>query len=98
MSLEELLNMDLNRILDGHEEDEKGNKYNGKILQLQREVSGLEDIARYKYRVVILANLEATPAPRLSRLVGGYSCEIVNHEKSYDELVFPVLSGTYFKA
>ncbi len=98
MTLEDVLNMDLTRILDGHEEDEKGNKYNGKILQLQREVSGLEDIARYKYKVIILANLEDTPLSKLSRLVGGYSCEVVNYEKSYDQLVFPVISGTYFRA
>lgn len=55
MALEELLSMDLTRILDGHQEDEKGNKYNGKILQLQRELSQLEDVARYKYRVVFSA-------------------------------------------
>jgi hypothetical protein len=57
ITLQEILAMDVGRVLDGHEEDESGNRYNGKILQLQREVSQIEDIARYKYKVILLANL-----------------------------------------
>lgn len=36
ISFEELLAMDVGRIIDGHAQDEKGNSYNGKILGLQR--------------------------------------------------------------
>ena len=60
MTLEELLSMDATRILDGHKEDEAGNSYNGKILQLQREASSIDDIARYKYKVILLANLKTS--------------------------------------
>ena len=95
LTLEELLAMDITRVLDGHHEDENGNAYNGKILQLQREVSSIQDIARYKYNVILLANV-AAPANKLSRVVGGLPCEVLDYDKCYQQLVFPVISGTYF--
>jgi hypothetical protein len=98
ITLEELLAMDVTRILEGHVVDEKGNAYNGKIRQLQREIGQIDEIARYKYRVIVLANLENAAPERLSRLVGGYSFETINHESCFETLVFPVISGTYFKA
>ena len=52
IKLEEILVMDINRILDGENTDEKGNEYNGKIKQLQREISEVEDIARDRKSVV----------------------------------------------
>lgn len=97
ITLQELLAMDVNRILDGHENDDQGNRYNGKILQLQREIREIEGIGRYKYAIVLLANVEIAPS-QLSKLVGSYPCEVLNYEKCYDLLVFPVISGTYFNA
>lgn len=41
ITLEEILKMDINRILEGEACDESGNPYNGKIRQFQREVSNL---------------------------------------------------------
>lgn len=96
--LEELLAMDVNRILEGEKTDESGNSYNGKISQLQREVSSLSDVARYSYKVVILANLNGVTPTKLRQLTGGYPAEVFNYEKTYIELVFPVLTGTYFTA
>lgn len=98
ISLEELLAMDVGRIIDGHAQDEKGNNYSGKILGLQREMKSIEDIARYKYKVIILANLEVQSSSKLSRIVGGLPFEVIDWEKCYDLLVFPVISGTYFNA
>jgi hypothetical protein len=96
--LEELLKMDLLRILDGEITNDNGTKYNGKILQLQREVSTLKDVARYTYLVVVLANLKDVPPNKVRQLMGGFPCEIFNFERTYRELVFPVITGTYFKA
>ena len=90
--------MDVARILDGHEEDESGMKYSGKILQLQREVRSLEDIARYKYKIVVLANIDKVVPAKLSRVVGGFPCEVMDFERCYQLLVFPVISGTFFNA
>ncbi|MDY4339520.1 AIPR family protein [Xanthomonas sp. LF07-6] len=98
ITLEELLQMDVDRILGGQSTDESGNEYAGKIKQLQREVGEVEDIARYRYVVVILANLPNPPRQKLQQLVGGYPIDIIDSERTYRELVFPVLSGTYFTA
>ncbi len=98
IALEELLAMDINRILEGEKTDENENPYNGKIQQLQREVSQLPDVARYTYRVVILANLPRIAPTKLRQLTGGYSAEVFDFEKTYTRLVFPVLTGTYFAA
>lgn len=98
IDLDEILTMDINRVLEGEECDENGNQYNGKIKQLQREVSQLPDIARYSYRVTILANLRNVSPIKLKQLTGGYSVEVFDHEKSYKKLVLPVISGTYFTA
>lgn len=98
LTLEDLLSMDVSRILEGHDKDERGNLYNGKILRLQREIRDISDIARYNYRVVLLANIEAASPDKLSQLIGGFPCEIIDHEKCYELLVFPVLAGTYFHA
>ncbi|SRR5579883_413697 len=99
IKLEEILRMDITRILDGEEFDVEGNEYNGKIKQMQREVSSLDGIARYKYKVILLANLnDKLPKGKLESLTGGYSTEIFNSDRCYDRLVFPVVSGTYYNA
>lgn len=98
ITISELLNMDINRILGGDLKDENGNNYNGKIRQLQREISELPDIARYNYRVVVLANLTNVSDSKLRQLAGGYAVEIFDYERTYRELVFPVIAGTYFTA
>ena len=98
ISLQEILVMDINRILDGDDSDEVGNKYNGKIKQLQREITELDGIARYSYKVIILANLAAIPPSKMRQLTGGYSTEIIDYEKCYEKLLFPIISGTYFNA
>lgn len=98
IELSEILVMDINRILEGEKKDESGNNYNGKIEQLQREVSEIEDIARYSYQVIILANLKNIKASDLRKLTGGFAGLVFNFEKCYQELVFPVISGTYYNA
>lgn len=98
ITLDELLAMDVARVVEGYEEDQSGHPYNGKILGLQREIRAIPDIARYKYQVVLLANIDTQSPEKLSRIVGGFPCEVFDHEKCYEQLVFPVISGTYFNA
>ncbi|NII26491.1 AIPR protein [Pseudoflavitalea sp. X16] len=98
IALEEVLVMDVNRILDGEEQDETGKEYNGKIKQLQREISTTENIARYSNQVIILANLSNIKPSDLRKLTGGFATEIFNYEQCYDKLVFPVITGTFFNA
>jgi len=98
ITLEEVLIMDINRILNGEEKDESGNEYNGKIKQLQREISNVDNIARYSYNVIILANLTGVPDSKLRQLTGGYATSVFDYEKCYEALIFPVISGTFFNA
>lgn len=98
IGLDEVLVMDTNRILDGETKDENGNDYNGKIKQLQREVSDLENIARYSYKVIILANLTSWSDTKIRQLTGGFASEVFNYEKCYTKLIFPIISGTFFNA
>lgn len=98
ISLEEILKMDINEILDGENQDENGNEYNGKVKQLQREISNVENIGRYSYQVIILANLNNIGRKDLIKITGGYNTKIINHQNCYNELVFPVITGTFYKA
>jgi len=98
ITLEEILVMDIDRILNGDNTDERGNEYNGKIKQLQRDIANTEGIGRFKYRVIILANLTGVTPSQLRRLAGNYDTEVIDHERCYEDLVFPVISGTYFNA
>ena len=96
IELNEILQMDVAEITEGKTENESGIKYNGKIQQLIREISQIEDIGKYNYKTIILANLSNIPNSKLRLLTGGFPCEVFNFEKSYEELVFPVVSGTYY--
>ncbi|MFD1121007.1 AIPR family protein [Methylophilus flavus] len=96
--LDEILTMDIDRILGGELTDENNNPYNGKIKKLQREIAETPDIARYNYRVTILANLPSVSPTKLRQLTGGYNAEVFDHQRSYRELLLPVISGTYFTA
>lgn len=98
ISLDEILVMDIDRILKGEDHDTNGNEYNGKIKGMIREIGEVEDIARYRYQVVILANLNKADPDQLRRLTGGYATEIFSYSECYQKLVFPVISGTYFNA
>ncbi|MCA1967150.1 MAG: AIPR family protein [Flavobacterium sp.] len=98
IAFEEILTMDVNRILDGETKDERGNEYNGKIKQLQREISNTDSIGRYSYQIVILANLADVKSSDLRKLSGGIACEVFNFETCYQKLVFPVITGTFFNA
>lgn len=97
ISMKEMLAMDIQRILNGEKQDEKGTDYRGKIYQLQRDVSEIDDIPRYTYKVVIFANLKGVTDSELRRLTGGYKVEVIDYQKCYSDFVFPIISGTYFR-
>lgn len=98
ISVEEILAMDIGRILEGYDSDERGNQYNGKIKQLIREVAQIENISRYKQRVIVLANVPPFTPDQIRRLFDGNKVEVFDHERCFNKLVFPVVSGTYFNA
>ena len=95
---EELLSMDVDRVTDGEKTDEDGNSYNGKILKMQEAIQGIDDIGRYKYRVIILANLKEKKSKYIKKLTGGFPGDVFDFQKCYKELVFPIVSGCFFNA
>jgi hypothetical protein len=96
--LQELLKMDAERMLNGETCNEDGKEYSGKVQGLIRKVSEIKDTARWKIIIIILANLTNYKHKDLQKLCGGFECEVFNHNRAYNELVFPIISGTYYNA
>lgn len=96
ISYKELLAMDVDRILSGETEDCKGNAYNEKIIKMQTEINKAKKInPGYEHKVIILANtfLEKTD---LTKVTGGCSCEVFDFNKVYNDLILPVVKGSYY--
>ncbi len=98
--LSEILKMDIDRIVDGEIENEDGIPYNSKIRNMITKISEIEDIGRYSYQVIILANLNRSnyKDSQLKRLTGGFSAKVFDYEKCYNELVFPMVTGCNYNA
>lgn len=96
ITLEELLKMDIDRILQGETTHENGNPYNGKILGMQRALQQLPDIARYRYEVIILANLSSISDSKVRLLTSGIPAKIFDYKRTFSELVFPIVSGSFY--
>ncbi|PTE32409.1 hypothetical protein BUZ00_11615 [Staphylococcus gallinarum] len=85
--------MDIIRISEGESNDSKGNRYNNKILAFQEELNSLDQLSRYKFQVIILANLENYSETVLQKIISlPYS--VFNFEQAYNKLVFPIIKGT----
>ena len=98
IELGELLSMQIKRVLGGEDHDEQGFEYNGKIKGLQRRVNDIPDIGRYGTKVIIIANIENVSSESIKRLTGYEDNEIIDFAKSYSLLLYPVVSGTLFRA
>ena len=96
INVREVLRMDAARILNGEFTDEEGNPYNGKVKALIKKIAAIPDNARYKHDLVILANLESLAPGGLKKITGGFATEVFNFKKTYEQLVFPVVTGTFF--
>ena len=96
IAMEELLAMDVNRIMHGEDKDENDNAYNGKVQGLIRNINEISDMPNWTTKVVILANVNLNVKSRLRTLTGGFDAEVFNYDRVYTELVFPLVSGAYF--
>jgi AIPR protein len=97
MSAGDLLKMDVSRILKGEKKDEAGTPYNDKITKgLQRSIQKLPDSGSYVAKVVLLGNAKAFTSAQVKKLVHGYEVEQFPHDRFYQELLFPLVNGTYF--
>lgn len=97
MSAADLLKMDVARILKGEKKNEDGIPYNDRITKgLQRNIQKLPDSGTYVAKVVLLGNAKIFTPAQTKKLVDGYQIEQFHHERVYQELLFPVINGTYF--
>jgi hypothetical protein len=97
MTATDILKMDVGRILKGEKRDVNGAAYNQKIVNgLQRAIKSISDIASYSQNVVLLGNTKNFSVSQLKKLIEGYPVEQFPHERAYRELLFPVVSGTYY--
>lgn len=98
ISVEEIIKMDIDRISTGKCEDNKGIKYNSKIIKLVHDLSEIEQISRYDFYIILLANVDRVTDSIIKKLFGDIPYEIYNYEKAYEELVFPIVRGTVHQA
>jgi len=92
----ELYAMELDRITHGKTSAENGTDYNGKIQALIQKIQGIEDYVKYKEIVILLANIKDKYDNNKLKTLTVFPYEIFNHQKCYTELLFPVVSGTYY--
>lgn len=95
IELDELFNMDLDRITKGEREYSNGTKYNSKVQKLIDQIKATDDYPKYKEVVIILANLKDKYRDQIKRLTL-FPAEIFDYDRCYNELVFPVVSGTFY--
>lgn len=97
ITTDDLLKMDVSRIMKGEKKADDETKYNEKIIKrLQPAVAKIPDRGDYITQVVIIGNVKKYSDANLKKLIGEYSVEQYPHERIYKELLFPVINGTYF--
>lgn len=96
----ELFKMELDKIVNGHLVDSKGNKFNGKVLELQRKIKEIGGvIGKYKYYLVFLGNVPANLEPSKLNKVSGSVCDyvyIINGKETYNILLLPYLQSDFY--
>lgn len=92
----ELLKMEVGRVSKGEKLDSNGISFSTRILNFQKKISEIRDIALYKWKVVILANIRQINDEQLRRLLDNMEYEIFDFPRTYNELVFPLTTGTSY--
>jgi hypothetical protein len=97
MTATDLLRMDVSRILKGETRDERNASYNDRIVKgFQKAVQKLPDAGSYTTHVVLLGNTKRISPLQLKKLIEGYAIDQFPHDRTYRDLLFPVINGTYF--
>ncbi len=96
IQLNELIKMDIDGVSCGHDSDKNGNEYNSKIKKFMKEINEIEGLAKYEHEVIVLANVKNKHKQDFGKIIGNYKIHIYDHTKAYDDLVFPIVSGTFY--
>lgn len=92
----ELLKMEVGRVSRGDKTDSNGVLFSARILNFQKKISEIRDIALYSWQVVILANIRRINDEQLRRLLDNMEYEVFDFPRTYSELVFPLTTGTSY--
>jgi len=96
ISADDLVKMEISKVLKGEQTDSNNQPFNDEIKKFQQRLQQIRDPAHYTHPVVILGNLTRYNKEQITRLVGTPDFEVFNFERTYNELVFPICSGTYY--
>ena len=69
LTADDLVRIEIRRILKGEETDSSGKEFNNKIKRFQAEWSQISDQANYSYKVIILGNLRRYTDEQIRRLL-----------------------------
>ncbi|MDK2562216.1 AIPR family protein [Romboutsia sedimentorum] len=97
IELDELVKMEYDKIMGGEHLDSRGTKYNSKIINFQKELKSISGISRYKYKILVLANLKKYNGYQIDKVIGKYTYEIFDYKKTYEELIYPMCTSSYHK-
>jgi hypothetical protein len=96
MTASDLVRMEISRITKGESTDSNGNQFNGKIVSFQEKMREIRDIAKYEFIVVFLGNVTQLNDDQIRKLIDNCNYEIYNSDLAFNNLVFPISTGTYF--
>jgi hypothetical protein len=96
MHADDLIKMEISRITKGETTDTNGNPYNSKIASFQEKLRALRDIAKYEYIVVFLGNVSKLNDDQIRKLIDNCNYETYTSDIAFNQLVFPLSTGTYF--
>ena len=96
ISTDELIRIEVSRITKGFEEDSKGTAFNNKIIEFQAKVREIRDIAKYDYIVLLLGNIYKLSDEQIRRAIDNSHYEIYDAKSAYENLIFPLATGTYY--
>ncbi|MBV7539076.1 AIPR family protein [Duganella sp. sic0402] len=96
IEVSELLKMEVGRVSKGEKTDSNGVSFSARIIEFQKKIADIRDIATYTWQVVILANLKGVNDEQMRRLLDNMEYEVFDFPRTYSELVFPLTTGTSF--
>lgn len=94
---DDLVKMDLKLILKGSKKDSYGNEFNSKIKEFQKKLTFIQSMPLYNCKVIILGNLTKYNDNQIKRLIENFDYEIFDFQRTYNELCYPICSGTLFE-
>ena len=97
LGLSDLIKMEIRRVASGEVTDSNGNPLNAKIRKLQALITDANREAYHQYRVIFLGNLDdKLNNEQVLLFTDQFQYEIYDFERSYNDLVRPTCSGTYY--